>query len=332
MYVMRIPLALVALVALLLAVACGGSDAATSTPSPTPSPTRSPTPSPTPSPKPTPSPTPSPPPTPAPTEAPPNTIDLSGSQAKQGGFLIVRLVNSPGVNAPVADLNAAPYSMAYSAAAGDWYTYIGLDTFFGIGDYPIEVWDSGMLASAGTLHVDDGGFTYEDITAPPAVGDLLLDQARIDAEAAQVSAIEAVVTPEKYWSGAWIVPTVGETTSNFGAMRSTNGGPYYPHTGVDLANNEGTGIYAAADGMVALATELYLYGNAVIIDHGVGVFSAYNHMSQSLVTAGQLVHQGDLIGYMGQTGFATGPHLHWEAIVHGVRVDARLFTLGGAEP
>ena len=50
------------------------------------------------------------------------------------------------------------------------------------------------------------------------------------------------------------------------------------------------------------------------------------------MTAGQSVHQGDLIGYMGATGFVTGPHLHWEAIVHGVRVDARLFALGGAEP
>jgi len=328
---MRFPLALVALVALLIAAACGGSDAATSTPSPTPSPTRSPTPSPTPSPIPTLSPTPSPPPTPEPTLAPPNTIDLSGSQPKQGGFLIVRLVNTPGVSAPAAYLNATGYNMSYSQTSGDWYTYIGLDIYFGIGDYPIEVWDGGTLVSAGTLHVNDGGFTYEDITAPPAVGDLLLDQPRIDAEREQVAAIEAVVTPEKYWSGPWIVPTVGETTSNFGAMRSTNGGPYYPHSGVDLANSAGTPIYAAADGTVAFASALYLYGNSVILDHGVGVFSDYSHMQSFVVSAGQFVHQGDLIGYMGETGFATGPHLHWEAIVHGVRIDARLFTLGGAD-
>jgi hypothetical protein len=329
---MRFPLALVALVALLGAVACGGSDAATPSPSPTPSPTSSPTPSPTPSPVPTPSPTPSPPPTPEPAVAPPDTIDLSGSQAKQGGFLIVRLVNTPGLNGPAAYIAATGYNMTHSDADGDWYAYIGLDVFFPLGDYPLEVWDGDTLISSTTATIGDGGFTYEDITAPPAVGDLLLDQPRIDAEREQVAAIEAVVTPEKYWSGPWIVPTVGDTTSNFGAMRSTNGGPYYPHTGVDLANNEGTPVYAAADGTVALATQLYLYGNGIIVDHGVGVFSAYNHLQQSLVTPGQFVHQGDLLGYMGQTGFATGPHLHWEAIVHGVRIDARLFTIGGAEP
>lgn len=329
---MRFPLALVALVALLVAVACGGSDAATSTPSPSPSPTRPTTPSPTPSPIATPSPTPSPPPAPEPTVAPANTIDLSGSQAKQGGFLIVRLVNTPALSSATAYIAATGYNMTYSNASGDWYTYIGLDVFFPLGDYPLEVWDGNSLVAATTASIGDGGFTYEDITAPPAVGDLLLDQPRIDAERDQVAAIEAVVTAEKYWSGPWIVPTVGETTSNFGAMRSTNGGPYFPHTGVDLANNAGTPVYASADGVVAFAAPLYLYGNGIIIDHGVGVFSAYNHLQQSLVTAGQFVHEGDLIGYMGETGFATGPHLHWEAIVHGVRVDARLFTIGGAEP
>jgi murein DD-endopeptidase MepM/ murein hydrolase activator NlpD len=120
--------------------------------------------------------------------------------------------------------------------------------------------------------------------------------------------------------------------SNFGEMRSENGGPYFPHTGVDIANGEGTGVFAAADGVVAYADRGYLYGNLAIIDHGVGVFSAYAHLQSFAVQAGQSVRKGDLIGYMGQSGYVTGPHLHWEAIVHGVRVDARLFTLPGEEP
>ena len=64
-------------------------------------------------------------------------------------------------------------------------------------------------------------------------------------------------------------------------MRSENGGAYFPHTGVDIANDAGTPVYAAADGVVALAQPRYLYGNIVIIDHGVGVFSAYAHLQQS---------------------------------------------------
>jgi murein DD-endopeptidase MepM/ murein hydrolase activator NlpD len=194
------------------------------------------------------------------------------------------------------------------------------------------VWDGGSLVASGTVSVGDGGFTYESFEVPPAASDLLIDQPRIDAERNQVAAIESVYTPTKYWAGPWIVPTQAEESSQFGAMRSENGGPYISHTGVDLANNEGTPVYASATGVVAFASALYLYGNSVIIDHGVGVFSDYSHMQSIVVTAGQTVQQGDLIGYMGQTGFATGPHTHWEAIVHGVRVDPRLFTLGGAEP
>ncbi len=316
-----------AILLLLLAVlACGGGTAATSSPSPSASPTRSPTPSPTRKPTPSPSPTPSPTPEPAP------TIDLAGSQPKQGGFLIVRLAGAPSANSPSAYINATGYAMSYEAADDDWYAYIGLATDQALGDHPLEVWEGDVLLASASVSIADGAFDYVSFDLPPSSTDLLLDQAAIDAERNTMASVESVVTPTRYWSGPWIVPTTGDTASNFGEMRSENGGPYFPHTGVDLANVEGTPVYAPADGVVALAQPGYLYGNIVIIDHGVGVFSAYAHLQQSVVTAGQAVSQGDLIGYMGATGFVTGPHLHWEAIVHGVRVDARLFTLGGAEP
>jgi murein DD-endopeptidase MepM/ murein hydrolase activator NlpD len=246
--------------------------------------------------------------------------------------MIVRLLNTPGLYSPQAYINATPYTMTHDDAKGDWYAYVGFDVFYGIGDYPLQVWDGDTLISSGQVSVANGGFTYESFEVPPSSSDLLVDQARIDSERAQIAQIESVFTPQKYWSGPWIIPTQAGTSSEFGAMRSENGGPYIPHLGVDLANDEGTPIYAAADGVIAYASQLYLYGNSVIIDHGVGVFSDYSHMQSMVVTAGQTVHQGELIGYMGQTGYVTGPHLHWEAIVHGVRVDPRLFTLAGSEP
>jgi murein DD-endopeptidase MepM/ murein hydrolase activator NlpD len=244
----------------------------------------------------------------------------------------VRLTNAPNVNRATVYINSTGYDMSYEAGDDDWYAYIGLATDAALGDHPIEVWDGDTLLASSSVRVVDGAFDYVSFDLPPSSNDLLLDQAAIDSEREAMASVESVVTPTRYWSGPWIIPTTGTTASNFGEMRSENGGAYFPHTGVDIANGEGTPVYAAADGVVALAQPGYLYGNIVIIDHGVGVFSAYAHLQQSVVTAGQTVHQGDLIGYMGATGFVTGPHLHWEAIVHGVRVDARLFALGGAEP
>lgn len=321
MMVMRyVFLAVLACVAL-AAVACSGGDAApspTDSPSPTASPTRRPTP--TPSPTLSPSPTPSPPPAPA--------IDLSGSQPQQGGFLFVRY---HGIGSPVtAYFLATGYALQLS---GDhWYGFIGIPTGTTIGEHPLEMWQGDTLLDSTTVSVADGQFTSIAFDLPPSSVDLLVDQERINRERALVESVVSVDTPAKYWTGAWITPTVGEVSSEFGEQRSENGGPYFSHLGMDIANDTGTPVYAAADGVVALNQALLLYGNEVIIDHGVGVYSLYAHLDSSVVAEGQTVQRGDLVGYMGQTGYVTGPHLHWEAIVHGTRVNAGLFTLGALDP
>lgn len=273
---------------------------------------------------------PTPAPTPVPTPAP-TTIDVSGSPARQGGFLIVRMLNPP-EGLPWANVffNGAAYSLL---PAGDrWYTYIGLGQYLPAGSYPLEVTsESGTIAS-GTVTVSEGGFQYEDITLPPSSIDLLSDQAAIEAERATLNAVYAEFTPQKLWSGPWILPADGFFTNEFGLQRSINGGPYSGHSGTDIANDAGTPMYASAAGRVALAEELYLYGNVVVIDHGAGVFSSYSHMQTIGVSAGQEVAQGEYIGAMGETGFVSGSHVHWEAIVHGQRVDPMLFTQPGVEP
>lgn len=328
---MRILLPLIA--AVLLLAACNSSEGSDDTPTPSPSPTATRTPRPTKSPTPTPTPTlaPTPEPTPVPTNPPPASgLDLSGSAAKQGGFLLARLYGQNDASDVALYFTGVGYAMSYEN--DHWYVYVGLPTYFTLGDYPIEAWSGGTLLAAGTLTVYDGGFDYVDLQVEPSDSDLLLDQARIDAERARVEGAVAVYTPQRYWSGAWAEPTVGTTTSNFGEMRSVNGGAYYPHTGTDIASDEGTPVYAPAAGVVALAEEQYLYGNVIYIDHGIGLFTGYGHLSQILVTAGQYVDQGDLIALMGTTGFSTGPHLHWEARLHGVLIDARLFEDPAVQP
>jgi len=111
-------------------------------------------------------------------------------------------------------------------------------------------------------------------------------------------------------------PAIGPITSYFG--------PAHP-LGIDIGQSEGP-VVATTDGTVAFVGALPVRGNSVILDHGAGVFSAYHHLAQATVALGQSVAAGDLVGTVGSSGLATGPHLHWEVIVMGVNVDPVLWT------
>ena len=95
----------------------------------------------------------------------------------------------------------------------------------------------------------------------------------------------------------------------------------YFHSGLDFCGREGTELYAPASGKVDFTGLLTVHGNATVIDHGWGVYTAYDHQSEILVKPGELVEPGRLIGRGGSTGRTTGPHLHWEVWVGGVQVD-----------
>jgi murein DD-endopeptidase MepM/ murein hydrolase activator NlpD len=256
---------------------------------------------------------------------------MGDSFPRQGGFLLVRLLNPPpGLEALEIIFNGVSYQML---SAGDHrYGVIGLRTDIPIGEYAVEIESADSSIASGTVSVGEGGFQYESIELPESSTALLSDQAAVDQERQTLARIYAGFTAQGLWSGAWIVPAPGTISNAFGLQRSINGGPYFPHSGTDLVADKGTPVAAAASGTVVLAQQLYLYGNVVVVDHGAGVFSSYNHLDSIAVTTGQSVTKGDLIGYVGETGFVSGPHLHWEAVIGGVRTDPILWTLGPVEP
>ncbi|MBN2332933.1 MAG: M23 family metallopeptidase [Deltaproteobacteria bacterium] len=116
-------------------------------------------------------------------------------------------------------------------------------------------------------------------------------------------------------------PLESSIITPFGRRRILNGIAKSPHGGIDLRGQKGTPVPAAAAGRVALAGRLYYSGNAVIIDHGLDIFSLYLHLDTMAVQAGDLVQQGEIIGCLGSTGRVTGPHLHWGIKVNGIVVD-----------
>lgn len=153
-----------------------------------------------------------------------------------------------------------------------------------------------------------------------------IDPAVTKPEDAQWFALMTPVTPEKLWDGLFtspIGPPFNECyPSKFGNRRSYNGSAYiYFHTGLDFCGGVGTEIFAPAAGTVVFAGPLTVRGNATVINHGWGIYTGYLHQSEILVRAGDTVTAGQLIGKVGGTGRATGPHLHWEVWVSGVQVD-----------
>lgn len=134
------------------------------------------------------------------------------------------------------------------------------------------------------------------------------------------------ISEERLWSESWRLPAPGEITGVFGAKRVYNSRVQGYHLGLDIRARTGDPVAAPAGGRVVLAARLFLTGNTVIIDHGLGVYTNYAHLSRLKVRRGQLVRVGELVGLAGNTGRSSGPHLHWGAVVHGIKVDPLALT------
>ena len=219
------------------------------------------------------------------------------------------------------------------------------DTWFGLQPFPpdtppgvqtivVELYGAdgrSRLELSGEVLVTPAGVPLEEITIGEGTGDPIDREALqrdIDVRFHQHTAVSG----PPLWSGPWQRPAAGEDSGRFGALRSYNGAPAIDwHHGHDIAADHGDPVAAPAPAVVAWVGELAIHGRGVILDHGAGVYSGYWHLSLIAVEPGQRVAQGDWLGSIGVTGLTTGPHLHWELIVHGRDVDP-LQWLGEQRP
>jgi murein DD-endopeptidase MepM/ murein hydrolase activator NlpD len=147
------------------------------------------------------------------------------------------------------------------------------------------------------------------------------DMVRIKKEREAVKAVYAGWHYSRLWTEPFTTPLQSMVTSPFGSRRLFNGKTRSYHSGVDFRAAVGTPVFAANAGIVKMARDLFFSGNIVIIDHGMGVFTNYAHLSRMDVKPGQFVNRGEQIGLAGATGRVNGPHLHWGAKVNGVTVN-----------
>jgi len=141
-----------------------------------------------------------------------------------------------------------------------------------------------------------------------------------------IGAALEVVSPTRLWQGSFLMPAEGRITTEFGLQRFVNGRFSYRHRGLDIAAQEGAPVRAAAAGVVTLADDSFqLHGKTVVVDHGQGTSSLYLHLAEITVAADQFVNQGEMIGRVGSTGVATGPHLHYAVYAYHEAVDPRFW-------
>jgi murein DD-endopeptidase MepM/ murein hydrolase activator NlpD len=159
------------------------------------------------------------------------------------------------------------------------------------------------------------GLPQNTVTPPPEV------LARIKREAGEIYVARQRDTSGGDFLSGFDWPAPGIESGVFGSQRIDNGVPMAPHFGVDMAAPTGTPIHAPADGAVSLSADHYLNGGFTLIDHGQGVSTSYLHQSKRLVKDGDVVKRGQLVGEIGQTGRATGPHLHWAMNWFEVKLD-----------
>ncbi|RME47557.1 MAG: LysM peptidoglycan-binding domain-containing protein, partial [Caldilineae bacterium] len=250
-------------------------------------------------------------------------VTLSEDPVEQGRTLVVFVT----LAAPAeldADWEGRPVFLA-----GDGQHYwgiVGVHALSEVGFHELHLRaalpDGSTVEATRPVRVVEGPYGTETIQVD-ASRQGLLEPSVVQAEAERVRAVWSQVTPRKWWEGPFRYPVEpSRITSAFGTRRSYGGGPVNGfHAGTDFGGGVGTPIYAPAPGVVVLAEPLDVRGNAVIIDHGMGLFSGYWHQSRLAVQTGDVVAPGDLIGYIGDTGLVTGPHLHWEMRLGGIAVD-----------
>ncbi len=260
---------------------------------------------------------------------------VTGLPLKQGGT--AEIIVEPAGGVTLGGILIDKPLHFFPSRDGNMVALQGIHAMLNPGVYPLRLDatlpDGSKQSFEQMILVASGNYPKESLSVPSE----FIDPAVTGPEDQQVLSIVSPVTPDKHWQNQFTLPVSLPYCIKdwFGLRRSFNGSAYdYFHSGVDYgicSQDHPFDIYAAADGVVVAASALNVRGNATIIDHGWGVYTAYYHQAEIYVSAGQQVRAGQLIGKIGQTGRVTGPHLHWEVWVNGVQVNP-LDWLNGTYP
>ena len=252
-------------------------------------------------------------------------VAVTPSAVRQGD---VALLVITGVGAaPEMDGSLAGRPLFFFPYADGYAALIGIDLEARPGKTP---WRLGFVdgtgaprKAAGAITVKARKFPVQRLSLPRSMVDLSPDdERRANAEAARLRTLFDTTGPERLWRGRFTKPVASDAKAEgFGSRRIINGRLRSPHSGLDFAAPAGTPVVASGRGRVALVVEFFFGGRLVALDHGEGLYTLYMHLERADVAEGTLVERGSIIGAVGSTGRATGPHLHWAAQLRRARID-----------
>jgi murein DD-endopeptidase MepM/ murein hydrolase activator NlpD len=263
------------------------------------------------------------------TSAPPEPHGMDGQfSGKQGEIVLVRVPveqQTTAVTGRFLNRKIPFFSEASGAAARSYLGLVGVDLQDTPGTHELVL---DVVSSAGHRRLSYNVLVIKEkraiqhLTLPKDKVDLDEESlTRVKAEQASVRTVLEAVSERRLWAGNFLRPVEGPVTGAFGRQRIINGQAKNPHNGEDIAAPLGADVVAMNDGVVCLTADHFFSGKGVFVDHGLGLYSMYFHLSEVSVKDGEAVKRGQVIGKVGASGRATGPHLHWGVHMNGARVD-----------
>ena len=253
--------------------------------------------------------------------------ELPKVRATPGGIARVDLGAS--AQAPQVSFNGVPVWVTQQS--GQWTALVGIPLSAAPGTGNLKVKRQGASETLLNFQIKPFRYAEQRLKVAPGHVDLSADDtARYERERTHLAQVIATFTEVQPEALRFLQPNSGRRSSSFGLRRIFNGQPRNPHSGMDIAAAQGAPVLAAASGVVIDTGEYFFNGNTVWLDHGSGLLTMYCHLSEIDVKAGDRVSAGALVGKVGATGRATGPHLHWSVSLNRAMVDPALFLEAAA--
>ncbi|MDE2235674.1 MAG: peptidoglycan DD-metalloendopeptidase family protein [Gammaproteobacteria bacterium] len=252
---------------------------------------------------------------------------LPKNEPVPGGVVVMQL---PAAKlAPVVHFDARRIMVIRHA--GHWYAITGIPLETRPGGKTLSVRQSGAPRLQLKFSVLPKTYAQQDLSIknPKLVNPTEKELARIEQEQAHLQQVLNSWRPDANPALDFIWPARGPETSGFGLRRFLNGEARSPHSGIDIGAPMGSAVEAPAAGLVADVGDYYFCGHTLTISLGQGLYSVYCHLSKILVSRGQHVRQGQVVGEIGASGRTTGPNLHWTVSLNGTPVDPHAFLIQG---
>jgi hypothetical protein len=254
-----------------------------------------------------------------------STLRVEGipSTLKQGDVFRITLTDKGGL--PYGDFQGKRIAFFPREDGRCHEALVGVDLECSPGIYRLNITvEGGGRTSRRTFQIEvvRAFFGIQRITLPPEMVHLDPQSLkRVQEEKRRIEGLWAIRSENRRWYGEFLVPVEGGIGAFFGVGRILNGQRRGRHNGIDIKAQQGEKILCSNSGKVVMVDELFFGGKTVVVDHGQGLYSYYMHMDRIMVRRNKDIRRGDVIGTVGATGRATGPHLHWGVCLNGARVD-----------